>query len=55
MYFKIRQEFEHAKQTRKLAEPRPEDIQAVGWAKPGNSLSCGFSYDFSIKNISDFI
>lgn len=32
---KIRSEFDEAKKTRKLAEPRSEDIQAVGWAKPG--------------------
>lgn len=35
MFLKIREGFEQAKQTLKLAEPRPEDIQAVGWAKPG--------------------
>ncbi|KAI9365919.1 hypothetical protein BD770DRAFT_439135 [Pilaira anomala] len=48
VYFKIRQEFEHAKQTRKLAEPRPEDIQAVGWAKPGTPLFDGLDFKQAI-------
>ncbi|KAI7908142.1 uncharacterized protein BX663DRAFT_547759 [Cokeromyces recurvatus] len=35
VFLKINQEFNKAKQTRKLVAPRPEDIQTVGWAKPG--------------------
>ncbi|KAG2231770.1 hypothetical protein INT48_004049 [Thamnidium elegans] len=48
VYFKIHQEFEQAKQTRKLAEPRPEDIQAVGWAKPGTPLFDGLDFKQAI-------
>jgi hypothetical protein len=47
---KIRHEFEEAKQTRKMAEPRPEDIQAVGWAKAGNK-NCTHYQDTSSKSL----
>ncbi|EPB84704.1 hypothetical protein HMPREF1544_08503 [Mucor circinelloides 1006PhL] len=48
VFHKIRYEFEQAKQTRKLAEPRSEDIQAVGWAKPGTPLFEGLDFKQAI-------
>lgn len=44
VYNKIRDEFQQTKETRKLAEPRPEDIQTVGWAKPGTPLFEGLDF-----------
>ncbi|KAI7894844.1 uncharacterized protein EV154DRAFT_559923 [Mucor mucedo] len=48
VFFKIREGFEQAKQTLKMAEPRPEDIQAVGWAKPGTPLFEGLDFKQAI-------
>ncbi|KAG2195942.1 hypothetical protein INT46_005968 [Mucor plumbeus] len=48
VFHKIRYEFEQAKKIRKLAEPRSEDIQAVGWAKPGTPLFEGLDFKQAI-------
>ncbi|CEP18487.1 hypothetical protein [Parasitella parasitica] len=44
VFQKIRHGFEQAKETRRLAEPRPEDVQVVGWAKPGTPLFAGLDF-----------
>lgn len=48
VFLKIRSEFDEAKKTRKLAEPRSEDIQAAGWAKPGTPLFEGLDFKQAI-------
>ncbi|KAI9483404.1 MAG: hypothetical protein EXX96DRAFT_141171 [Benjaminiella poitrasii] len=44
VFMRIQHEFDRAKQAKKLAAPRPEDIQSVGWAKPGTPLFEGLDF-----------
>ncbi|KAI8887853.1 hypothetical protein K501DRAFT_241609 [Backusella circina FSU 941] len=55
VFTRIKNEFEEVKQTRKRAEPRPEDIQAVGWAKPGTPLFEGVDFKQAIARTPAFV
>ncbi|OBZ90440.1 Defect at low temperature protein 1 [Choanephora cucurbitarum] len=44
VFERINHGLEQTKQIKKLSEPRPEDIQAIGWAKPGTHLFEGLDF-----------
>ncbi|KAG1314081.1 hypothetical protein G6F61_001307 [Rhizopus arrhizus] len=48
VYLKIKHEFEQVKSIKQNTIPRHEDIQAVGWAKPGTPLFEGLDFKQAI-------
>ncbi|CAO3661699.1 unnamed protein product [Rhizopus microsporus] len=48
VYSQIWHEFRQTRAIRDQAKPRPEDIQAVGWAKPGTPLFEGLDFKQAI-------
>ncbi|ORY96358.1 hypothetical protein BCR43DRAFT_491565 [Syncephalastrum racemosum] len=55
VYTHIAGSFEDVKEIRKVAEPRPEDIGQVGWAKPGETPFEGVDFKRAIARTPSII
>ncbi|KAI8388477.1 uncharacterized protein BYT42DRAFT_543771 [Radiomyces spectabilis] len=55
VFKKIQQGFDEAQRVRKAAEPLPEDISLIGWAKPGTPMFEGVDFKRAIARTPSII